>query len=457
MAHLTDMEELLATIPNQPIRDYMREAMNCYMASAYRGCIVLSYIALFDDLLSKLGELSRINAPAKTIFDTAQQKREDQDVYETFLIDQLGSKNLLTGLDASFLNTLRTLRNKSAHPSGHQPSAEEARFIFRETVSRFLSRPILSTTQLVDEIVGRLNNSNFFPSLTSKEIKEVVGEEISTLHEKAIPVLVAKLAASVTTPDTTVVENSTAFLIGLALLDNDDINIELQKKMLATKSDDARYSSCILQLLSANGKLFLGLQPVPIGRIRGAILTQIDAVKNTLSETKLSHPTMTIISIAKHLDDTSLLNHFKFELEKLFQKRPYSPYLIDTFTNRPDVVALYYPIILANAGSANFHTANTFSSSVERVDSQLAALCTDEQAFQLFVAVLEAANFGAYGSAELSDSNFAGVPKLRTKVVAYLAANEHAATAYLGDKLGVTQTSISFVSTYLTDDNQGPE
>ncbi|WON74782.1 hypothetical protein [Nitrosospira sp. Is2] len=451
------MEELLATIQSQPIRDYMREAMNCYMASAYRGCIVLSYIALFDDLLSKLGELSKINAPAKTIFDTARQKREDQDVYEAFLIDQLGSKNLLTGLDTSFLNTLRTLRNKSAHPSGHQPSAEEARFIFRETVSRFLSRPILSTTQLVDEIVIRLNNSNFFPSVINAEIKGVVGEEISTLHEKALPVLVTKLAASVTASDPTVVENSTAFLIGLALLDNDDINTELQKKILAAKSDDLRFSSCILQLLSANGKLFLGLQPVPARRISGAISKQIDEVKNTVPETRLSHPAMTIISIAKHLDDASLLNHFKFELEKLFQKKPYSPYLIDTLTNRPDVVALYYPIILANAGSANFHTANIFSSSVERIESQLAALCSDEQAFQLFVAVLEAANYGAYESKALRDSNFAGVPKLKTKVVAYLLANEHAAIAYLGVKLGVIETSTSFVSTYLSDDGPASE
>src|SRR5687768_9504772 len=122
------MEEMLATIQSQPIRDYMREAMNCYMASAYRGCIVLSYIALFDDLLLKLSELSKVNSSAKIIFDSAMKKKEDQDVYESFLIDQLSSMSLLSGLDASFLNILRTLRNKSAHPSGHLPSAEEARF-----------------------------------------------------------------------------------------------------------------------------------------------------------------------------------------------------------------------------------------------------------------------------------------------------------------------------------------
>ncbi|MEW5607110.1 hypothetical protein, partial [Pseudomonas juntendi] len=75
MAHLTDMEELIATISDAEIRDYMREAMSCYMAGAYRGSIVLSYIALFDDILVKLGELAKVNTVAKTISDEAFKKK----------------------------------------------------------------------------------------------------------------------------------------------------------------------------------------------------------------------------------------------------------------------------------------------------------------------------------------------------------------------------------------------
>ncbi len=186
------MEELLARIPGADIRDYMREAMSCYMAGAYRGALVLSYIALFDDLLAKLGELGNVNAAAKTIFTEATKRKADQDVYESYLIDQLTSKSLISGLDSSFLTTLRTLRNKSAHPSGHKPSPEEARFIFFETIDRFLSRPILSTTQLVDELVARLKNSNFFPSTSISDIRNVVRDELTSLHDEAMPQLVAK-------------------------------------------------------------------------------------------------------------------------------------------------------------------------------------------------------------------------------------------------------------------------
>jgi len=43
---LSDMEELLGRIHNRAIVDYMREGLSCYHVGAYRGCIVLSYIAL---------------------------------------------------------------------------------------------------------------------------------------------------------------------------------------------------------------------------------------------------------------------------------------------------------------------------------------------------------------------------------------------------------------------------
>ena len=190
MAHLTEIEELLARILGTDILDYMREAMSCYMAGAYRGAVVLSYIALFNDLLAKLGELANVNATAKTIFLEATKKKADQDVYESYLIDQLASKNLISGLDSSFLATLRALRNVSAHPSGHKPSPEEARFIFFENVDRFLSKPILSTTHLVDDLVTRLKNTNFFPSTSIADIRNVVGDELANLHDEAMPQLV---------------------------------------------------------------------------------------------------------------------------------------------------------------------------------------------------------------------------------------------------------------------------
>jgi len=56
---LSDMGELLSRINNKALVDYMREALSCYHIGAYRACIVLGYITLFDDLSQKLQEAKR--------------------------------------------------------------------------------------------------------------------------------------------------------------------------------------------------------------------------------------------------------------------------------------------------------------------------------------------------------------------------------------------------------------
>jgi len=187
------MEELLQRIDNEQIRDYMREALTCYMTKAYRGCIVLSFIALFDDITNKLEVLTPINKVAREIYSEIKKRKEEQQVYENYLIEQLTANKLLPEIDAVFAGILRELRNKSAHPSGHRPSAEEARYVFFEVIDRFLSKPIFSTTHLVDEILERLKNTNFFVDVKIDQIAEVVKEEVSSLHVQAFPVLINKL------------------------------------------------------------------------------------------------------------------------------------------------------------------------------------------------------------------------------------------------------------------------
>ncbi len=448
MAHLTDMEELLASIESTSIRDYMREAMACYMASAYRGCIVLSYIALFDDLLAKLGELGKVNKSAKKIFDEASKKKSDQDIFESHLIDQLGTTNLLSGLDTAFLNTLRVLRNKSAHPSGHKPSSEEARFIFFEVVSRFLSRAILSTTQLVDELVARLSNGNFFPSALISDITVVVEEELTSLHVEAIPQLVVKMTNSVVSSDTTVSKNAGFFLTGLAALDRPEINKEIQTKVLQAKSDDPQYAQMVLRLLSSNGKLIVGVSKTCLSRVKQVIAGQIDTVKASVSETRFSHPIAVFVSLAQQLDDSNLISKFETEITKLFEKRPYSEYLLNALSDHPKTFELYFSCILEDAGSITFDTANAFAHAVEKLDKKLSQLMSDQQAFSIVVAVLKAADWGAFGSQGLRNTKFSATPRIRDKAISYVSGNKAAARALLKEKLSIDMKIVDFTAEY---------
>ena len=452
MAHLTDMEELLARIPGSDIRNYMREALSCYMAGAYRGALVLSYIALFDDLLAKLGELGNVNSAAKSIFTDATKKKADQDVYESYLIDQLTSKNLVSSLDASFLTTLRTLRNKSAHPSGHKPSPEEARFVFFETIDRFLSKPILSTTQLVDELIVRLKNSNFFPSTSISDIGNVVRDELASLHDEAIPQLVVKMVAAVASTDPSIKNNSIYFLIGMSKLDKPSVVAALQTKLITSKADDADYHDVITQVISANGKLISGICGTPVERVRAILAKKISEVTSALSETKLTHPTVALISIAKAMSEADFLATFKPEIQALFEKRAHSEFVVKLVKDKSSLLPIYLPILLEKAGSTDFSIANSFSNAVESLDSSLGEILTDEQSLQLIVAIMQAANCGAWSAKAAVSAKFAVVPTLRSKAAAFISSHEADAAELIEKELFETKPISEFVAANLTDE-----
>ncbi|WP_426039977.1 hypothetical protein [Brevundimonas sp. DC300-4] len=58
---LTDMEELLERVVGAEIKSFMKEALVCYGAGAHRACIVLSFIAVFEDLRQKVRIASGLN------------------------------------------------------------------------------------------------------------------------------------------------------------------------------------------------------------------------------------------------------------------------------------------------------------------------------------------------------------------------------------------------------------
>lgn len=61
MKRLTDMEEMLHSICDEELKEFMFEAYLTYMAGAYKATIIVSTIAVFDDLRKKTKKLAQIN------------------------------------------------------------------------------------------------------------------------------------------------------------------------------------------------------------------------------------------------------------------------------------------------------------------------------------------------------------------------------------------------------------
>lgn len=429
MPHLHDMEELISSIEDNQVKDYMKEAMSCYMANAYRACIVLTYLALFDDIVKKLGELGKVNKKAKKIYDEAQNKINEQDVYENYLIEQLASNSLIPKLDTSFLDILRQLRNKSAHPSGHSASAEEARFVFYESISRFLSKPILTTTQLVDDILARLDDQHFFPSSSISKVADIVKKEIINIHQETFPYLVNKLLDKYLNSNSDIKKNSGFFLNGLAHLKEEELSSYLKKYVIDSKCSDSKCSSLILRMISANGSLLLNLEPVTYDRLKSVISERIKNSNLTDSDSEFSHPSMVLSSILESCGEDLILTYFKGQLTELFQKNIFSISFISHMSGNEKVIKLYLEEAYSQAGSSDYTIANNFSRSVSDIDEYLSESLTEEQAFLLIANIMKAAEWGAWAAQSLKSSKFSSIPKIKKISIEYLQYDEVAAKA----------------------------
>lgn len=72
---LRDMEELLNSVFDIEIKDYMREALNCYNSGSYKACVVMSVIAGIYDLHKKVKAQANSNHKFRQLDMEVEKKK----------------------------------------------------------------------------------------------------------------------------------------------------------------------------------------------------------------------------------------------------------------------------------------------------------------------------------------------------------------------------------------------
>jgi hypothetical protein len=414
MTKLADMEELLASISNKDMVDYMREAMTCYGAGAYRGCIVMSYLALFDDLKFKLEELARINGVAKNIHLEVEKRSGNQEVFESYMADQLQKAGLLTKAEHKQLELIRDIRNRAAHPSGVHAKPEEARYVYRVVIDDFLSRQLLKTTHAADAVLERLTKSNLFPGTNFGEIVEVTKAEVATINPAAYAYFINKLVAA--KGDSSMERNAERMLAAMTCID-DPVSLSLiRKALLEGKSHDPDYTRWIARVVSANGSTLKGLQPSAVLRVR-AMLTKDIAKPSTASVTGLIHPATRLASMISGLGEDEILENYKPFAEAVINRFPYASPILYEIAEAPSLRGILVDTWIENAQSSTWDTANAFALAAPDLDDYAKELLSEEEALRLIIAVVQAAEWSARRSKNLRSEQFASIPNIREMAI----------------------------------------
>ena len=419
--HLTDMEELLARIVAPAAADYMAEALKCYHAGAYRACVVTCYIALFHDLRMKLVPLVPVNSAAKTLHTSIEQKVQDQEVYESQLADQLASLKLIDPAQKSRLEMIIKLRNKSAHPSGVHASAEEARYVFFETIDKFLALPALQTNFLSDSILATLAQGNYFPSRQLDDISAVVKNDVAALHEQGRPYLVAKLieAQSAAEP---LQQPARFYLFGLTAMKDAVWRALLQKMIIIGKAQSSAFGTLIIGMIRSDPELTIGLSSINLQRV-GALLEEAVKAETTTDATRLAHPLGFLNRFIAVRGQATAWKEFKAPITTMLNKHLYDEALMGTLASSGPVHDAYVDELVIRATSGIFDVSKLVANALHTIDENMGATFSDKQAFRLVAAVMRAAESGTWAAKNVVDGSFKAAPKIRDRALEF--ADKH--------------------------------
>jgi len=431
--HLTDMEELIAQIVRTESRDYMSEALGCYQAGAFRACVVLSYIALFDDLRAKLKPLASVNSTAKQLHEEIEKRAANQEIYESYLADQLAATKVIDSGQKTALEVIVKLRNKAAHPSGIHATAEEARYVFKEIVEKFLRLSALETTIAADSILSMLDQGNYFPTNKLEDIAKIVAGDIVAVHEQALPYFIAKLSKNRSDAAGAPRIHVRFFLWGLASLKKDSIRPRLKSQLVELVKSSGE-AGLALGLLHVDPALADGLEKADKDRISSLIQQSL-----TGDMARLGNPLGVMAALVAQFGQDPIWSEYRSAVDNLLDKYLFDAGMVKIVAKPGVIQEEYLKLFEVRASSSQFQTANLAASALLNLDGVLAAAISSEQCFRLLAATAQAAGYGAFTAMEVVNGNFVSVSSLRASAAGLLTVDSARAQKILSE-FGVTSS-----------------
>ncbi len=118
----------------------------------------------------------------------------------------------------------------------------------------------------------------------------------------------------------------------------------------------------------------------------------------------------------------------------------------------PELKKVWLEKLKKEAGSSSFDIANKFAANAPDLDDQFSDLLKPKDAFELVVAVCDAADTGAFTSIDLRGGQFSAVPNLKKMAATYAKKSPITAGKLVGAK-AVSKDLKSFVEAYLSEDS----
>jgi len=292
--------------------------------------------------------------------------------------------------------------------------AEEARFVFSEAIQKFLSQPIRQTSYVVDQIMGKIADKNFFPSPRLNDMEAVVNQEIANLDKMAMPFLISKLVEAREGAEAAAA-NASNFLLALTSKRDPDIRPLIVEKLINPKSSVLENAEFFSMLATCDPEMLTALEAATKLRYKALLLRNAQTVDASNPYQELRNPAQVLSACLKVIGEAFMQREMKEFTASVVASTPFSPEFIADVSQSPMIFATLFNHYLKSAGSYDFTTCNAFAHAVPTMDMPLAFAVTDEQAFQLLAAIVEAAENNGRGPKALANRGFNDLPELKAR------------------------------------------
>lgn len=177
-----DLDELIVRCKDKQTKKFIREAVACYQAGAYRSCIVSTWNAVVFDFLHKLRELDILgNKQASEElkkFESLRNSHKYRDLwqFESAIPDKAVEPfEFISNVEKSDIERLFEDRSRCAHPSmtsleePFEATGELARYHLRSAVMHLLEREPVQG-RAASERIFREIDSAYFPTNAEEAI-----------------------------------------------------------------------------------------------------------------------------------------------------------------------------------------------------------------------------------------------------------------------------------------------
>ena len=193
---IRDQEELLNSIYDKQIRNYFKEALDCYNTKAYKASVILSVIAGMDDLFKKIDMLStEFNESQRSQFDRIRDQRDNSKPFERDLINFCNedSFGILSRYEIKELEYCFDLRNSFAHPSDEECTAEKARYVFSVMIDLVSSKRMLGGYVYINSLINKISGQFYYPVLDASSIIDITSNALKFVDSKKYVILLKKI------------------------------------------------------------------------------------------------------------------------------------------------------------------------------------------------------------------------------------------------------------------------